>query len=85
MTKAEREEAERLLVNGILHARMLPLLRAALESKRPEPVYVEHSSGSWSWMVWGKGAFGSCVIAHGWQTFPSKEEAERYYKKVVGE
>lgn len=30
MTPTERAEAELLLANGMLHARMLPLLRAAI-------------------------------------------------------
>lgn len=35
MTMTERAEAELLVANGMLHARMLPLLSAALEECHP--------------------------------------------------
>lgn len=88
MTAEEYAEAQQLVGNGTLHARMLPLLRAALErmEARPAPEFFEHKPGGniWQWRVWTTHPTRPHVLADGWHVFPSKAEAQRAYELVTG-
>lgn len=77
MTPEELAEAEQLVGSGMLHARMLPLLRAALaaldDQRRLRVEFVELSPAVWTWRVWGHNGRWRYVAAEG---RPSASRAE---------